>query len=330
MRKPVYFIFGPARGGTTYLGAIMDRWFDVGVGPEGTFVLSACRFGKKLGDLSNAINKRKYADYLSQVEMLEIIRKRYPADKSFDVSPDDILDRMPGDSIADGIYAVFKAVADYRGRTRVGNKNPAYWQHLNKLYELFPDNSRFLFINRDGRDVALSLKDVPWGGQSVYESALEWRKMVRAVEDFRKVCPEDRLLTVRYEDLLSSPHDAMMKICDFMQVDNGGDIAKGFEQETVQNQKKNNFDKWKNAMSEREIQVFEAICGQELRNCNYERRFEDASLGFYQSSKYKLKRYHRLIKLNLYQMGRKLPQDTLQGQPTKIKALFQPGGKKKK
>ena len=50
--EPILFIFGPARGGTTYLGSILDKWFDVGVGPEGTFIQKANLFAGRLGDLS--------------------------------------------------------------------------------------------------------------------------------------------------------------------------------------------------------------------------------------------------------------------------------------
>ena len=55
--EPILFIFGPARGGTTYLGSILDKWFDVGIGPEGTCIQKANHFAGRLGDFSKGSNK---------------------------------------------------------------------------------------------------------------------------------------------------------------------------------------------------------------------------------------------------------------------------------
>lgn len=38
MIRELLFVFGAARIGTTYLEHLSGRWFDYGMGPEGTFV----------------------------------------------------------------------------------------------------------------------------------------------------------------------------------------------------------------------------------------------------------------------------------------------------
>ena len=329
MNEPVLFMFGPARGGTTYLGSILEEWFDVGTGPEGTFIEKARQFADQLGNLSKPENKLAYAKHLSQVEMLEIIRKRYPDDLTFDVTPEHILERMPGDTAADGIFAVFKAVADFRNKSRVGNKNPGYWKHLPLLLELFPENSRFLFILRDGRDVALSLQNVPWGGQSVYESAIEWRRMIEAVEAFKEKVPEDRFLLVRYEDLLTDPAKEIRNIGQLLQEEDVSNIISGIEQDMAANDKRSNFDKWKTELSAQDVEYFEALAGDALANYGY----ETVNINPRMSSAIKLKfigqRFFRLFKLNIFDFNRKLPQDKAKWQTSRIKAFFQPGANKK-
>ncbi len=329
MNESILFIFGPARGGTTYLGSILDNWFDVGTGPEGTFIKSAKNFASQLGDLSIQENKTTYAKYLSQVEMLEIIRKRYPEDVSFDVTPEDILDRMPGNSAADGIFAVFKAVADYRKKTRVGNKNPGYWKYLPLLGELFPENSYFIFILRDGRDVALSLKNVPWGGQSVYEAALEWRRMLDSVEEFRETCPDDRFLIIRYEDLLTDPAQEIRRIGKFLQAHDLSRIVREIEEDMAENAKRNNFNKWKTDLPEKEIEFFEALAGDKLKKYNYETIYTNPRISMVVKLSFLSQSFFRLVKLNIYNFNRKLPQDKKKWKASKLKAIFRPGLYKK-
>lgn len=329
MKEPILFVFGPSRGGTTYLGSILDQWFNVGTGPEGAFILKSIKEAKKIGDLSNLKNRFQFAKYLSQVEMLEIIRKRYPVEKSFDVTTDDILNRMTGNSIGNALFAVFKSVADYRNKSIVGNKYPGYWRYLPLLLENFPENSYFLFISRDGRDVALSLRNVSWGGQSVYEAAVDWRNMVRSVEEFKKIISPDRFLVLRYEDLLKRPGKEFRRIGGFLKVDNLSKLIEKFEEDACRNEKKNNFDKWKANMTAKDIEIFEAVAGKELSLYGYETIYKSPNLSKIREQFLKIQRLKRLIKLNLYNIGRKLPQDKKKWQQSKIRALFRPGAKEK-
>ncbi len=328
-KEPILFVFGPARGGTTYMGSILDQFFNVGIGPEGTFIPKAALVAKKLGDLSDPANRLRFAEYLSRVEMLEIIRKRYPLEKQFDVTPEDILGRMTGDSFSDGIFAVFKAVADYKGKSVVGNKNPEYWKYLHFLLETFPENSYFLFILRDGRDVALSLRGVPWGGHSSYEAANEWRTMIKAVERFKKNIPKERFLTVRYEDFLQQPAKEIGRIGSFLNVINLSKIITEFQKSFAKNVKKNNFNKWKTQMSKKDIETFEALAWKELEQSHYEKVHSNPHISIVETQILKFRRLKRLIKLNLYNIGRKLPQDKKKWQKSKFKAFFRPGAKEK-
>ncbi len=329
--KSIIFAFGPARGGTTYLGSILDKWFDVGTGPEGTFIPKAFRLANRLGDLSNIKKRKIFAEYLSQVEMLEIIRKRYPQELQFDVSPNEILKRMKGDSPSDGIFAVFESVADYRNKKRVGNKNPEFWKYLPLLLDLFPETSYFLFIVRDGRDVAISLRNVSWGGQSIYEAAVEWRNMIHKVDQFKNNIAKDRLLTIKYENILQKPAEAMEQIGRFLGEDNQElEIKKEkFQLSMIENEKRVNFNKWKMQLTRKEVEIFEAIAGQELEQYGYETLQSRPTISTFEEVLFKFMQMIRLIRLNLYMFGRKLPQDSKNWRPSMFKRIFRPGAKEK-
>lgn len=328
MDKDLLFIFGPARGGTTFLNQIMEEWFDVGTGPEGTFIPEAVTIAKKLGDLSDPVNRQAFGEYLSKVEMLEIIRKRYPAEESFDVTTQNILSRMHGDSPADGIFAVFQAVADYSNHSNVGNKNPGYWRHLDLLYKLFQKNSKYLCIVRDGRDVALSLKNISWGGHSCYEAALNWKNMIHSIENFKQLIVPDRLLVIRYEDLLQNPGNTIRKIAQFMNSENIEDLVLRYERIASHNSLKSNFYKWRSDMPPRDVRDFEAVAGNELSLYGYECLYTNPEISFFRKLLLDTARFYRLLKLNIFFYGRTLPTDQkkwLTGISGKIKTIFIPG-----
>ena len=326
----ILFILGPARGGTTFLNTLMDEWFSVGTGPEGTFVNATVKKAKQLGDLTKETNRQALAHFISKQQTFEIIRSRWPKEEAFDVTPEDILNRMTEHTVGSAIYAAFHAIADYRQKQFVGNKNPGYTKELDILHSLFPNNAKYLFVVRDGRDVALSLKDVTWGGNSAYESAKNWQKMVDNVASFKQVIPEDRLLTVKYEELLAEPFNTMLAIGRFMGAPNAEEIAHAYQTQARSSKFKNNFDKWRAAMTEQEQAVFESVAGNALDAYNYPKLYPNASLSVVRKAWYELLIILRLVKLNIYHRMSALPQDKGEWQTSKFKRLFRPGRLKSK
>ena len=336
MDEEIIFVFGPARGGTTFVNNLLDEWFSVGTGPEGTFISEIVQYSKKLGDLSNAGNRQRLAEAISKAAMFEIIRSRWSEDSRFDVTPEDILQRMKEPSVGAAIYAAFKSVADYRIKDRVGNKNPNYWRQLPVLHEMFPSNAKYVFVMRDGRDVALSLRYVPWGGKSVYEAARDWARMVQTVGRFRKELPDNRILTVSYERLLQYPGDTIDDFAHFLGVSDQIGLRERYEDAARQNELRNNFDKWRTEMSLEDQEVFEAVAGGVLSECGYERRFPNAKLGATKIFGYELLTFLRRIRVTVYHSFSKLPINTGKWKPAWLSAriveMVQPGasGKKKR
>ena len=78
---------------------------------------------------------------------------------------------------ADAVRALFAAYAATRGKPRYADKTPHYVSHLPRLAARFPE-ARFVHVVRDGRDVALSLLEVPWGPDAIEDAALHWRRRV--------------------------------------------------------------------------------------------------------------------------------------------------------
>lgn len=294
----ILFVFGPARGGTTFLADILDRYFGCSFGPEGTFIPSIVKKASLLGNIHNERNYNKLISALCHVEMLDIIRYKWPKDRAFNITESDILSRSTERTVASAIYATFKSVADYKGKHRVAVKNPGFWKYLPLLEDLYHERARYIFIIRDGRDVSLSLKNFPWGEKSTYEAAKNWKKMVMMTEEFKASVDKNRFLEIRYEDLLQHPEKTIEETARFLSESDVERIKDEYVYYAKNNIKSNNFNKWKEQMSQADIYTFESIAGDILSQYGYERWHNHPKISLFLKFQCEASRMNRLIKIN--------------------------------
>lgn len=306
----ILFVLGSARSGTTYLNNFLARWFDYGMGPEGTFVAHFHRRLSHYGNLSNSQNLARLVNDISRCQMLEIMRKKYHPSKRIDVTPEMIHGRLLEPTYAGVVRAVFQCVADLQGKSRVGNKNPGFWTHLELLEDLFPQDAKYIAIVRDGRDVFLSLQGVPWGSHSVYIAAKRWRQALVAIERSLERCGSERFLVLRYENLLRSPTESIGKIEDMLGVTLVPEARLAALEEADNNPKKTNFHKWPDRMSENERRVFEAVAGDMLAKYGYETLPERPRNSLPEKLCFEVMELKRLVLINLYHMRHKFAGDT--------------------
>ena len=297
------FVFGPARGGTTFLANLLTQWLDFADAPEGQFVGAFLKRHSSLGGELGLDDLERLAEELAQVAMLNIIRERWPEELAFDVNSQDIIDCAYSPSIDGLIYGVFAAVSKRRGAKRVGNKNPDYWKDLPQLHAAFGTRAKYLFIQRDGRDVYLSQDKQIWGGQSVYAAAKTWRRMSSCVRDFTNKHPVD-ILTIRYEDLLSNPQPVFGKIAEFVGCDEREkqNAVSGFVEDHMNSELANNYNKWTTEMSSEDARLFERAAGDELKAWDYQCQSVRTKGSVILDIHYGVLEFIRLIRLNLYEL----------------------------
>jgi Sulfotransferase family len=107
------------------------------------------------------------------------------------------------------------------------DKNNYYLHHLDIIESIFP-NANYIFIVRDGRDVASSYRRVEKiNTQSVYKPklpqiiddiAIEWNTNNQKVINFFSGIDKKRWSTLRYENLLTDTENTLCKICDFLEI----------------------------------------------------------------------------------------------------------------
>ena len=269
-RQTVLFVLGSARGGTTYLTEFLDDWFDYGMGPEGTFIRPLFERKARYGDLAEADNRRRLARDISKSEMMRILREDWPEDERIDVTPTAILQQVTEPTFAGVVRAALSAVAALRGKHRVGSKDPSFWTYWPVLHELFGDSARYVCIVRDGRDVALSLSQRPWGEKSAYLAAKRWVGYLDALEAMREVIGPDRLHVIRYEDFMA---DGTASVA-FLERATGVALPDEQRARAIEAIDGNSYGKrlyrWKTEMAARDAAIFEGLAERWLSHFGYE------------------------------------------------------------
>jgi len=291
------FVFGPARGGTTYLTTFLDDWFDYGMGPEGTFIKQFYKRLPHYGDLSEESNFIQLVTDVSKSEMMEIMRNVWLDDEKIDVTAESIMKYVQERSYHGVVFAVFAAVADLRGKKRLGSKDPSFWRYWRVLDELFGDRANYLCIVRDGRDVALSLFRESWGEKSVYIAARRWVQFLDTVEEMREQIPVERLSVIRYETLLTEPENSVTELERITGVCLSDNMKRDTIDAISNNKYANNFNKWKKVMSERDIGIFEAVASHWLEAYDYELSGKQVNIGFHEKAFYELEEIWRKVAL---------------------------------
>jgi hypothetical protein len=180
------------------------------------------------------------------------------------------------------VSSPYVAYAERDGKTRWGDKTPAYLGSIDRIAAIWPD-ARFVILVRDGRDVALSIRKVPFGPNNVWAAARSWAHAIR-LGRAAAARYGGRVLTVRYEDLVADPEAQLETVCNVLGLAYSPDmlaieqtdrskIAEGQAEWFANVWTGINADavgKWRREMSPHDQRLFESVAGEELRALGYE------------------------------------------------------------
>jgi hypothetical protein len=187
---------------------------------------------------------------------------------------------------AEAMRKVYRGYARMHGKSRYGDKTPAYVQHIRVLADIFPE-ARFVHLIRDGRNVALSLAEVNWGPSDVLDAALQWRERVLRGRQAGAEVGAHRYLEVRYERLVDEPEPILREVSGF--VDLTFDEAMLRHSETAAERIPGRPDglhrraatapvairDWRQDMARADLEAVEAGVGDLLTELGYERAVPD-------------------------------------------------------
>lgn len=215
--RPPFFICGSDRSGTTMLRLMLDRAADGPAVPPETMFITDHAPTLHHGDLS------KHEDAIAFTKKVW----RHPRVKMWNLEgePD-----LPPEGLSHveafrwGVSQPFVAYMRRDGKTWWADKTPPHIDHIETLKQVFPD-AKFIELVRDGRDVALSIMGLPFGGNNAWVTGKRWAHCVRQGRRAHERWPDD-IVTVRYEDLITESARELRRVAEFVGIEYDDDMLK--------------------------------------------------------------------------------------------------------
>ena len=249
-------MLGAPRSGTTFLASLvaLTRF---GTPVESHFVN---RFMHRLASYEPLSDEGNRVRLIRDIMAMRSIQQWESA-----VSPETVARQLGDDaSYADVVDAVQLLHPDRHERGAWAEKTPHYLADLQAIDALFPD-ARYLFIVRDGRDVALSLLRKPWGPNNVYACARYWSELNDQVELIERLRASGRLMSLRYEDLLESTEAQARAIHEFLDEPWDDERMAPLLARTLAG----NHGKWREEMRAKDIALFDSVAADVLALYGY-------------------------------------------------------------
>jgi len=259
------FVFGCERSGTTLLASLLGSAPQYLSTPEGQFKKFLIKEGTDNQICRKIITSLRFQLWNIPVTEGELIKVAQE----------------------EGIAGIMQMILTSYQNVHGEKDDALYWvdhdprTHLytKGLLRLFPD-ARFIHIVRDGRAVAASIKPLDWGPNTTYYAAAFWEKFTRAALEKEGELPRGRVVRIRFEELLSDPRSTLESMCQGLSIpfseqmlEGGGVVvpstSKRQHAEVGGGVNKSRSQSWKRELSKRQVNVFEGVAGQLLKELGY-------------------------------------------------------------
>ena len=229
------------------------------------------------GDLNkkNSLNKL----LLDVIEWVKLNPIKW---KNFSITPTKIKSRISRPSIFQVFKSIYELCAEQSKSSfwickSLGNMN--YY----KMLEKEGLNPIYVYLYRDGRDVALSFKQTIIGPKHSYSIAKKWSEDQTLCARIKEEIPKNRFISIKYEDLLSNPKATITDFCKKINIkydDNVLNYYKSEESKTAASSGEmwsnlskpllvNNKAKFIKELSLNDVLIFESVAYIMLNNLNY-------------------------------------------------------------
>jgi hypothetical protein len=257
-----FFIVGSARSGTTMLQQALARHSRIVIPPETAF------FANFL-DRSRSRQRHQIRQINTDLKIaLTEPGKRVTCDED-------------ARTIFQEMARQYLARVGAAEETLFGEKTPRHLRNHKRIFDLFPE-ARIIVIYRDGRDVALSLAEAPWGPNDVYYHFARWLTDMRWQQRL-KAERSERVHCVQYEALVARPEQELRRLAEFLDLAYEPAMAEGYGQpqdllerergwkaRAVEAITTSRTQRWRRELSEAQNAYLERWGGGVLRSMGYE------------------------------------------------------------
>lgn len=158
--------------------------------------------------------------------------------------------------------------------------------HYIDIIEDYFDRPKYIYLYRDGRDVALSFQKAVVGEKHIYNIAKDWTQTQEKAIGLLDQIDTERVFCISYEDLTSSTRKVGQNLCNFLGVEYTESMMDFYKTSEARNAAcssklwgnvtnpimSNNCGKYITEMPEDEIRIFESVAGDVLDKLGYKRQ----------------------------------------------------------
>lgn len=170
------------------------------------------------------------------------------------------------------------------------SKNASYWcckSMTNFLYadeiEKAEPGLKYIYLYRDGRDVALSFKKAIVGEKNTYFLAKQWKRDQDSCIELSARLDKTRFFSLNYETLIANPEETIKELCDFLNIAysskmmdfhtsktskitaSSGEMWSNLEKPIISD----NTNKFLKEFTDIDLEVFELVAGDTLSKLGY-------------------------------------------------------------
>jgi sulfotransferase family protein len=206
--SPHFLIVGTPRSGTTLLQRLTSELPGVSIPPETAFFPTF--YDSNLRDTKLPMDRAEIVRFVTSYAA-------HPRMKGLDISADSVARHLDGSCAS--TWQLFSAIVhELAGDSEIlGEKTPEHLRWWRPLTDAASD-LKLVAVVRDPRAVVASTLDVPFGMDHPLAIAAQWREDVRDLDQASRVLGPERMMTVRYEDMVLDPPATKARVARFLGV----------------------------------------------------------------------------------------------------------------
>ena len=270
-------IIGTQRSGSNLLRVILDQSNEIASPHPAHVLVTFVPLLDQYGDLDETNYKILIDDVVSYVEANPVEWE------GVSINRDWIFDNSENYSLFEINKLIYEQVAMHKKSKYWCCKSMANVHYASELDAHSPD-LKYIYLYRDGRDVAVSFKKAIVGEKHIYHLANQWKYDQDACIKLAESIDENRFFSLNYETLITQPEATIKKLCNFLDIQYSENMLNFYTSkeskitaaagEMWQNLEKpiisNNTGKYLKELKQEEIEIFELINQDVLEKLNYQ------------------------------------------------------------
>lgn len=292
MSGPI-FIIGTERSGTNLLRLMLNAHSGIAVPHPPHITKFFGPLEHLYGNLAVDANfRRLIADVCCMVEL-----HTYP----WEIEPDreQVFQKAVDRNLLAVYFQIYDQYLAYTKKRRWACKSTFMIEQVDDILNYYPD-ARFIFMVRDGRDVAVSSKKSIFNHFHVFYTAKRWQREQRLGLDWLARLPAEQITLLKYEELIADPDSTIRNLCKFLGEDfeermlayhrsseaiKSGSLSVSWENTSKPVMRDNSL-KYRQQLTKEEIIQFEVIANKEMAALGYELDNSMELLGHHHSMKF--------------------------------------------